>query len=555
MPATAPRQATSRTLRVAWLSLDPGDSDPHRFLTHLVAAVRAAAPAPDPGIGAEVLGLLDADPALRSDDALVSLVNDLDAMPGRTVVCLDDLHVVDAAPVHDAVAFLVDNLPPQVTLAVTTRADPPLPLPRLRARGELVEVRAADLRFTEDEAGHFLNDVMGLDLAERQVAALETRTEGWAAGLQLAALSAGDGGDRFVEEFAGSQRFVLDYLLEEVLDAQPDERPLLPPRHLRPRRADRRPLRRADRPHRRPTHLGGARAGQPLRHRRSTTTGAGGATTTSSRMPCAPGSARRTRRGWAGCTGSRPGGTRARGGSLDAVPHALAGDDAELAADLVELALPGLRRRREDRMMRGWLRALPEGPARRRPLLATGIAWVRLTEGDLPGVDSWLDAAEAGLAAGPAAGPVAVAAAGEWPAVLAEAVREREEEVAGLPAMVAVYRASTAQARGDLAGTVAHARRALDLAGPGRPLPARRGRRVPRAGGLGGGRPRHRRRHLRCGGRRPARGRQRHRRARLHGGARRDVDGARPARRGAPAARARTRGGGRFTRRGVDGGR
>ncbi len=112
-------------------------------------------------------------------------------MPGRTVVCLDDLHVVDAAPVHEAVAFLVDNLPPQVTLAMTTRADPPLPLPRLRARGELVEVRAADLRFTEDEAGHFLNDVMGLDLAERQVAALETRTEGWAAGLQLAALSAG----------------------------------------------------------------------------------------------------------------------------------------------------------------------------------------------------------------------------------------------------------------------------------------------------------------------------------------------------------------------------
>ena len=111
-------------------------------------------------------------------------------LAGPTVVALDDYHVIDAAAVHEAVTFLLDNLPPQVTLAMTTRADPPLPLSRLRARGELVEVRAADLRFTTDEAEQFLNEVMGLRLDPALVAALEARTEGWAAGLQLAALSA-----------------------------------------------------------------------------------------------------------------------------------------------------------------------------------------------------------------------------------------------------------------------------------------------------------------------------------------------------------------------------
>ena len=151
-------------------------------------------------------------------------------LAGPTVVALDDYHVIDGAAVHEAVTFLLDNLPPQVTLAMTTRADPPLPLSRLRARGELVEVRAADLRFTADEAEVFLNEVMGLQLDPALVAALEARTEGWAAGLQLAALSARTQRGRragdvagFVEAFSGSHRFVLDYLVEEVLDRQPDE--------------------------------------------------------------------------------------------------------------------------------------------------------------------------------------------------------------------------------------------------------------------------------------------------------------------------------------------
>ncbi len=202
--------------RVAWLALDPGDADLRTFLTHLVTAVRIAVPE----AGADALALLEASSTTAADAVLVSLINDLDALADPTVVALDDYHVVDGAAVHDAVTFLLDNLPPQVTLAMTTRADPPLPLARLRARGELVEVRAADLRFTGDEADAFLNDVMGLRLEPALVAALGARTEGWAAGLQLAALSARSraGSDDiagFVDAFSGSHRFVLDYLVED----------------------------------------------------------------------------------------------------------------------------------------------------------------------------------------------------------------------------------------------------------------------------------------------------------------------------------------------------
>jgi len=211
--------------RVAWLALDPADADLRVFLTHLVAAIQTV----EPEVGVDALALLDAGGATPTEAVLVSLINDLDVLAGPTVVALDDYHVIDAAAVHEAVTFLLNNLPPQVTLAMSTRADPPLPLSRLRARGELVEVRAADLRFTSQEAEVFLNEVMGLRLEPALVAALEARTEGWAAGLQLAALSARthaggpDGsGDvaEFVEAFSGSHRFVLDYLVEEVLAGQ-----------------------------------------------------------------------------------------------------------------------------------------------------------------------------------------------------------------------------------------------------------------------------------------------------------------------------------------------
>jgi LuxR family maltose regulon positive regulatory protein len=149
--------------RVAWLALDSGDADLRLFLTHLVAAIQTA----EPEAGVDALALLEAGAATPTDAVLVSLINDLDILAGPMVVALDDYHAIDGAAVHEAVTFLLENLPPQVTLAMSTRADPPLPLSRLRACGELVEVRAADLRFTTEEAEVFLNEGDGAGAGAR----------------------------------------------------------------------------------------------------------------------------------------------------------------------------------------------------------------------------------------------------------------------------------------------------------------------------------------------------------------------------------------------------
>jgi LuxR family maltose regulon positive regulatory protein len=205
---------------VAWLSLDPGDSDPGRFLAYLVAALGAVAP----GAGATSMAMLGAPQPPPIEGTLTALLNDLAAVEDDVVLVLDDYHAVDSAAVDEALAFLVEHLPPRVHLVVATREDPALPLARLRARGQLTELRGADLRFTADEAAGFLGGVMGLELTGDEVAALDTRTEGWIAGLQLAAVSLRGRSDvaGFIASFAGSDRFVLDYLVAEVLDRQPE---------------------------------------------------------------------------------------------------------------------------------------------------------------------------------------------------------------------------------------------------------------------------------------------------------------------------------------------
>lgn len=453
---------TPQAMRVAWLSLDAADADLRQFLTHLVAALRTSSP----HVGADALALMDNDRGFPTEAVLVSLVNDLDALAGPTVVALDDYHVIDAPAVHAAVTFLLDHLPPRMTLAITTRADPPLPLPRLRARGELVELRAADLRFSVDEADAFFNQVMGLGLEPALVAALETRTEGWAAGLQLAALSArgrggvdGGGVEGFVEEFTGSHRFVLDYLVEEVLNRQPDR--------VRQFLLDTSVLQQLTGPL--CDALSGRHDGRQMLHtlerdnlfvvplddqqqwyRYHQLFGDALLARLRAQHPDRVPRLHLAASEW-----------HAEHGTLaDAVTHAIAADDPERAADLVELALPGMRQQREDRTLRDWLRALPDEVVRRRALLATSLAWTRLSEGDLDGVESWLDDAERALAAPQPA--VWRHAAGR----LVETARSRDEEVRMLPAMIAIYRASIAQARGDVDGTVEHARRALDLAGP-----------------------------------------------------------------------------------------
>jgi LuxR family maltose regulon positive regulatory protein len=206
--------------QVAWLSLDEADSDPSRFLTYLVAALRTIAPS----IGEGVLGVLQSPQPPPTETILTTLVNEITAIPNNSVLVLDDYHVIDAKPVDDALTFLLEHLPPQMRLVIATREDPQLPLARLRARNQLSELRVTDLRFTPSEAAGFLNQVMGLDLSPEDIDALETRTEGWIAGLQLAAISlqGHQAPTSFIKSFTGSHHFVLDYLVEEVLQQQPE---------------------------------------------------------------------------------------------------------------------------------------------------------------------------------------------------------------------------------------------------------------------------------------------------------------------------------------------
>src|SRR5438477_541069 len=206
---------------VAWLSLEPGDNEPVRFLSYLIAALQTL----DPHLGAVALTLLQMPQPAAAETVLTLLTNDVGSHGrdgGDFVLVLDDYHVIEAKPIDQALSYLVEHLPPQMHLVIVTREDPPLPLARLRAGGHLTEVRAVDLRFTPSEAAGFLNQGMGLNLSAEDIVRLSTRTEGWIAGLQLAALSMQGQQDTtsFITSFTGSHHFVLDYLVEEVLGQQ-----------------------------------------------------------------------------------------------------------------------------------------------------------------------------------------------------------------------------------------------------------------------------------------------------------------------------------------------
>ncbi|HEU0024151.1 MAG TPA: LuxR C-terminal-related transcriptional regulator [Thermoleophilaceae bacterium] len=204
----------------AWVSLDPSDNDPVRFYEYVIAALRTV----DPEIGGEALPALSA-PTPVTVVALPSLINDLAASGRPVVLVLDDYHAITNEAVHESIGYLLEHLPATVQLALASRHDPPLPLGRLRARGELIEIRAADLCFTDEEAGALLGRTFGLDLDRDDVVRLCDRTEGWAAGLQLAALSLRNHDDAhaFIASFAGDDRQIVDYLGAEVLDGQPEE--------------------------------------------------------------------------------------------------------------------------------------------------------------------------------------------------------------------------------------------------------------------------------------------------------------------------------------------
>lgn len=205
---------------VAWLSLEPSDRDPARFLTYLIAALQSVAP----DLGAGLLRRLQSPQPPPPESLMTPLLNEIGAIPTDFVLVLDDYHVLGAKPIDELLTLLLDHLSPRMHLIITTREEPDLPVARLRARGQLVELRAADLRFTTEEAAGFLNQVMELHLSAAEVALLESRTEGWIAGLQLAALSMQGHQEAagFLQSFTGSHRYVLDYLVEEVLRQQPE---------------------------------------------------------------------------------------------------------------------------------------------------------------------------------------------------------------------------------------------------------------------------------------------------------------------------------------------
>ncbi len=441
--------------RVGWLSLDEGDNDLTRLLTHLVAALRSVGL----GVGPAVLDSLH---AAAVPTALTLLVNDVTAAGAQTpgeqwVVVLDDYHCIEAAEVHEAVAFLVDHLPEHLHLVLATRSDPPLPLARLRSRGQLVELRAAELRFTPAEAQAFLNRAMGLDLDDTAVRALEERTEGWIVGLQLAALSLRGIAERsdvggFIEAFTGSNRFVIDYLVDEVLHRQPGEvREFLLDTSVLDRLTGPlcdavtgthdalRMLENLERSNLFLVPLDTERTWFRYHHLFADVLRARLRADAPERIPVL----HRRASDWCASHGL----------VQDAVRHALAAEDFDRAALLVEQAVPELRRTRQDDLMLGWVRALPDPVVRRSPVLCVLAGWSLMLAGDLEGLEQRLDDADAALAAGARDEDLRAA----W---------ADTEDLRTAPATVSVYRASLAQARGDVAGTVRHARRAVELAGP-----------------------------------------------------------------------------------------
>ena len=204
----------------AWVSLDEDDNDPTRFWTYVVTALQTI----HAKIGGTALAALRSHQPPPAKTILTGLLNELAASPQGIILALDDYHVISNREIHESLTYVLDHRPPTLHLVLSTRADPPLPIFRLRARGQLTELRDHDLRFTPDEAAAFLNEVMGLDLPAEDIEALEARTEGWIVGLQLAALSLQGRGDtqEFINALTGSHRYVLEYLPEEIWHHQPE---------------------------------------------------------------------------------------------------------------------------------------------------------------------------------------------------------------------------------------------------------------------------------------------------------------------------------------------
>ncbi len=443
----------------AWLSLDEGDGDPVRFVTYLVAALQTI----KTGIGEGLLAVLHSPQPPATESILTTLLNDITTFSDSFILVLDDYHLIDSKPVDHALVFLLEHLPPKMHLIIATREDPSLPLSRLRARGQLNELRAADLRFTPAEAAEFLNRVMGLNLPAEDIAALETRTEGWIAGLQLAALSMQGRSDAagFIQAFTGSHRFVLDYLVEEVLQRQPED---IHSFLLKTAILDRLCGSVCD-------AVTGRQDGKGMLE-----------TLERGNLFIIP---LDDQRQWYRYHSLFAEVLQARlmdkqsdqvfslhqrasewyehnGSAADAIRHTLAAKDFERAATLVELAVPEMRRNRQEATHTelGWLKALPDELVQFRPVLSVAFAYALFGDGELEAVEARLRDAERWLGS---ADPMANLQA--WPESLAAGmVVVDKEEFRRLPGMIALLRTAQALAQGNMTETVKNARRVLDLA-------------------------------------------------------------------------------------------
>jgi LuxR family maltose regulon positive regulatory protein len=435
-------------LAAGWLSLDEADNDPSLFWKYVVAALRSVV---GMEVGAGALSLLESSQA-PIDAVLTALINDLFAVSEDVILVLDDYHVIEAPEVHDGVVFLLEHLPPRMHLIIASRADPPFSLARWRGVGGLTEIRAADLRFTPEESATYLDGTVGGVLTTQDVATLDQRTEGWIAALQLAALSMRGRDDlaSFIAGFAGDDRYIVDYLVEEVLQRQSEDvRQFLLQTSILDRLSG--PLCDAV--------TGQANGGATL------------AMLERANLFLVP---LDDRRRWyryhhlfadvlrAHLLDEQPDDVPAlhsrasvwfeqSGEPAEAIRHALAAGDFDRAADLAELAIRAMARARQEATMRGWLKVLPAEVVRVRPVLTVGFAGALLLAGEFEGVEGRLRDAERWLdltgSEARAAGMVVADEAG----------------FRSLPGTIEAYRAALALVGGDVLGTVTHARRALEL--------------------------------------------------------------------------------------------
>ena len=451
--------AASDDLIPVWVSLDATDNEPFAFWSGVATAFHRAVPT-----AREAISMVDGPQPPPMKVVVTALANQIGSVGSDVLLVLDDFHVIDASDIHDQMSFLLEHLPPSAHVVIATRADPPFPLARLRADGQLVEVRAADLRFTSEEAAAYLNQAAGLDLEASQVAALEERTEGWIAALQLAALSMQglDDVDAFIEGFAGDDRFVVDYLVEEVLERQSDKvRRFLVWTCILDRLTGplcdavtgedggQRTLEDLDRRNLFVIPLDARREWYRYHHLFADVL----RVRLLREEPDRVSDLHRRASIW----------YEQRGEQFDAIRHAIAGEDYERAADMIEPVIPSLRRTRQEATMRRWFELLPDQVFQGRPVLSVGYVGALMATGEsadvevlLRGAERWLEPAS-DERQGPQVAPAAM-------------IVVDEAEFRRLPSAVALYRAAQAQMTGDRERTEAFAHRAYDLAREDDPL-------------------------------------------------------------------------------------